>query len=82
MVARFENGSMVLKFKVSHTDTEFKNTDFLKKKFKESIANQKFMPRNTKYSGVTRDRKDGIIEHLCTKMRANRRGFWLGLKSH
>ena len=81
VVAQFRKGSTNLYFKRSHTETEFQNSNFMKKKFITEVESDEVNPSISSYRGIDQERKQGIIQKLLPMIPSNRHSFWLKLKT-
>jgi len=76
-VAEFRKGSTSLFFKTSHTENEFKEAIFLKKKISEAIASNNYKVLNrTKPRGVNKKKLNDIVEKLGPLMKQSRTKFF------
>ena len=75
---KFERGKSVMLYKLNHAETHFQELDFLKKKFDAQAALPK--PLRTKPRGISSEKKQSIVKHLCQFMPTPRRCFWEDLE--
>lgn len=68
-VAKFERGSKLLQFKVSHNDTTFQSVDFLMKKVQKDIDQRVVQPKSRpKARGIPPSKKPQIVNEFCRLM--------------
>jgi len=79
-VAEFRTGSTSLFYKTSHSEKEFKEALFLKRKIKESIDIKAYkVVQKSKPRGVNKKKLDDIIDKLGPLMPESRLDFYKGL---
>ena len=79
-VLKFCSGSTEMLYKNLHTDENYKSADFLMKKYTEDVKKGAVNPPSvTEYSGVTADRKKGIIRNLLPSIPTTHHSFWNNL---
>ena len=69
-------------WKKSHDQADFKESEFLQKSWRKELLktdNMENFERKKKPRGISKDKKQEIIEKLCPHMMPNRRDFWYNL---
>ena len=63
-------------WKVCHTDEEFKESEFMPKKYREGVLKKNAVPSKGGRLGVNAEKKRDIFQKIGPSMRESRLKFW------
>ena len=75
-VIQFRHGSYKIFWKESHTEDDFRSSEFLMDKVKNSMKAGNDFPSKKQTRGANTEKINNIIEKLCPHMDAVKRTFW------